>query len=221
MRKNFVTLKNFYLGLIFLIIAVIILTPILIREGVSILDEEVSEIILIAIQFAVAFILYRLYQREIEKSNQELIRTLQYIGTTNVEIQNFKEIFVDLDRYPRNTKEFKFILDDLTKKAAGIAKAQWVLLRIVNTLEVKTLTESLYCENENKNMKISNKELINGRIIKGPYVISSRQESFNIKAYCVFSSAINESQRNLLQRIVEELEIIYLLFSITNEGRSV
>jgi hypothetical protein len=195
-------------------------TPVLIKDGISIFDEEVSELILIAIQFFVAYILYRLYQREIEKSNQELVRALQYIGTTNVEIQNFKEIFVDLDRYPKNIKEFKIILDNLTKKAAGITKSQWVLLRIVNTLQVKTLTEDLYCEGDNKNKKIGNKELINGTAINGFSVISSRQESFNIKAFCVFSAQINENQRSLLRRIVEELEIIYLLFTIANEGKT-
>lgn len=220
MRKDFINLKNFYLSLILLIILIITLTPVIIKDGVSIFDEEIVELVLIAIQFFVAYILYCLYQREIEKSNQELVRALQYIGTTNVEIQNFKEIFVDLDRYPGNTKEFKIILNDLTKKAAGITKSQWVLLRIVNTLQVKTLTEDLYCEDGNKNKKIGNKELINGAAIDGFSVISSRQESFNVKAFCVFSAQINENQRSLLQRIVEELEIIYLLFTIANEGKT-
>jgi hypothetical protein len=220
MKKNFVTLKNFYFGLILLTITFIIITPVLIKEGFSTLDEEASELILIAVQFIVAFILYRLYQREIEKSNQELIRALQYIGTTNVEIQNFKEIFIDLDRYPRNEKEFKFILNNLTEKAAGIAKTQWILLRIVNTLEAKTLTENLYCEDENKNKKIGNKELISGTVAGDISVIGSRQDSFNVKAFCAFSAEINKNQRNLIQRIVEELEIIYLLFSITSGENS-
>jgi len=219
MRKDFVTLKNFYLGLIILIITVIIFTPILIRDGISILDEETAELVLIAIQFFVAYVLYRFYQKEIEKSNQELIRAFQHIGTTNVEIQNFKEIFADLERYPKNKKEFKYIFNDLTQKAAGIAKSEQITLRIVNILEAKTLTENIYRENGGKSIKIGNKELVNGVEIPGIHVISSRQDSFNIKAFCAFSAEINENQRNLIQRIVEELEIIYLLFSITNGER--
>jgi hypothetical protein len=216
MKKNFITLKNLYIASIFLIVVIITFTPVIVTQGISIVDEELGEFILIAIQFFVAYVLYRLYQREIEKSNQELIRALQYIGTANVEIQNFKEIFSDLDRYPRNAKEFKYILDDLTKKAAGITKSEQVILRIINIVDGKTLTENMYCENGNKSLKIGNKELISGAIINGFSVISSRQDSFNVKACCVFSAEINENQRNLLQRIVEELEIIYLLFSITD-----
>jgi hypothetical protein len=216
MKKNFITLKNLYIASIFLIVVIITFTPVIVTQGISIVDEELGEFILIAIQFFVAYVLYRLYQREIEKSNQELIRALQYIGTANVEIQNFKEIFSDLDRYPRNAKEFKYILDDLTKKAAGITKSEQVILRIINIVDGKTLTENMYCENGNKSLKIGNKELISGAIINGFSVISSRQDSFNVKAFCVFSAEINENQRNLLQRIVEELEIIYLLFSITD-----
>jgi len=216
MKKDFATLKNFYFGLMLLIIVIIILTPVLVTDGISVLDEEISELVLIAVQVVIAYVLYRLYQREIEKTNQELVRALRYIGTANVEIQNFKEIFADLDRYPSSAKKFKNILNDLAKKAAGITKSKQVILRIVNTLEAKTLTENIYCENGDKNFKIGNRELVNGAGLNGYSVISSRQESFNIKAFCIFSAQINESQRNLIQRIVEELEIIYLLFSITN-----
>lgn len=219
MRKNFITLKFFYLALILVIILVITFTPLIVTKGISIIAEELGELILIAIQFFVAYILYRLYQREIEKSNQELVRALKYIGTTNVEIQNFKEIFADLDRYPKNEKEFKNILVNLTQKAAGITKSEQVILRIINTLEAKTLTENMYCENGNKGAKISNKGLISKETINGFSVIASRQESFNIKAFCIFSTEINASQRDLLQRIVEELEIIYLLFSIINKEK--
>ncbi|HEX7586513.1 MAG TPA: hypothetical protein VF390_02685, partial [Patescibacteria group bacterium] len=87
MRKNFITLKFFYLALILVIILAITFTPLIVTKGISVIDEELGELILIATQFFVAYILYRLYQREIEKSNQELVRALKYIGTTNVEIQ--------------------------------------------------------------------------------------------------------------------------------------
>ena len=87
-------------------------------------------------------------------------------------------------------------------------------------METKTLTENIYCENGDKNVKISNKELVNRGTIAGYSIISSRQENFNIKAICIFSAQLNENQRNLIQRIVEELEIIYLLFSITNNKKT-
>lgn len=45
-------------------------------------------------------------------------------------------------------------------------------------------------------------------------VVSSRQDVLSAKVFCVFDQKINDQQRVLVQRIVEELEMIYALFSL-------
>jgi hypothetical protein len=212
MDRKIITLKNIYIFLGFVLVATTVSTPLVVRSGVSFFEEETVEVIMIIAQFSIGFIIYRMYRNEMEALDYQFKEAVKHIGTTNVEIQSLRKIFDDVQKYPRSSREFGRVMNDLTKIIVGITKAEYVLLRIIDVDEVRTVTEKELKNNENL-LHIGNKDLIDGLVKDGFFVISSRQDILSVKVFCVFNADINNQQRDMVQRIVEEIEMIYALFS--------
>ncbi|MFA5986537.1 MAG: hypothetical protein WC819_04305 [Parcubacteria group bacterium] len=220
MDRKIITLKNAYIFLGFVLVVTTVLTPLMVRSGISFVEEETVEVIMIITQFIIGFVIYRMYRNEMEVLDYRSKEAVRHIGTTNVEIQSLRKIFDDVQKYPRSSHEFGKVMADLTKIVAGITKADHVLLRIIDIEEARTVTEKELKNNESLS-HIGNKELIDGLVKDGFFVVSSRQDVLSVKVFCIFNADINDRQRDMLQRIVEEVEMIYVLFSFWRGTKAV
>lgn len=90
-----------------------ILTPLAVRSGISFLEEEIVEVIVIIAQFIIGFIIYGMHRHEVEELDYRFKEAVRHIGSTNVEIQSLRKIFDDVQRYPRSVKEFNNVMAHL------------------------------------------------------------------------------------------------------------
>lgn len=215
MIKQIKQLKNFYLFILGVLFLIIISTPLLIKEGISFFSEELTESIMLFILFVVSFFIYLLYKNELNKNYQQLDAALNYIGSVNVQIEQIKDIFNDLNKFPKNKSDFKYIQESLAKRVLGIVNSDWVIFRIINTENNKTLSE--YCQTRGEknilNQELSNKCLINNKALKDYFIIESAPKNFKIKTYCILpTSNIAENQIVLIKAIISNLSMFYIIF---------
>lgn len=205
-----------YLGLLGILIGLIIFTPLLIKDGFSIFDEEIIEVIISTSLFIVGFVIYSLYRREIEKHRKSLNETLNYIGNVNLQINNIESIFNEMKKFPESKSDYKNIQKFLAEKTLGIINAEWVLFRIIETQNIKTLSEHFQSRGKVALIRheISNKNLVIKKSCPDCSVIESNQDNFNVQAYCVIpKEKISENQRVLIKAIVNNLVMMYLIFA--------
>jgi len=98
----------------------------------------------------------------------------------------------------------------------GIINSDWVLFRIIDTDNNKTLSE--YCQTRGEKIiskqGISNKSLIENKLPKNYLIIESTPENFKIKTYCIILKGnIAENQIVLIKTITSNLSMLYLIFA--------
>jgi hypothetical protein len=208
-------LKNLYIILMALLFTLIVLTPLLVSQGIYFLSEEPLEAIIIFILFVVGLFIYSLYKKNLEQKEIELNQTLNYIGAVNLQVSQIKSIFDTFTRYPENKKDFKYLFESLADKALAGVNGDWVLFRIIDMSNGKTLTEYAKARGPAVLLKyeVGNKDLMENKNSKGCWIVSSMQENFSIKAFCIMPiESINENQEVLLRAIVNNLGMLYLIF---------
>jgi hypothetical protein len=228
--KNVKVLEKIYLVLIVLILVLIISTPLIIPEGISFISEEPLEALIIAILFLVGFFVRKLYQNEAEKNKrayeslknekinveERLIDAFKHIGSINVQIDEIQSSFSDIRRYPESKQDFKNILQFMGQRILGMTDADWVLFRIIDIASGATLRE--HCETRGNAVLLkhtfSNKDLKENTDIDSCKIIKSTQENFNIKTFCILQvKKLNKDQEVLIKAIVNQLEMLFLIFS--------
>jgi hypothetical protein len=228
--KNIKILEKIYLSLIILILVFIILTPLIISEGISVISEEPLEAFIITILFLVGFFVRKVYQNEAEKNRNDYERlksekiiieesltdAFRHIGSINVQIDEIRASFSDIKKYPESKQDFKNILQFMGKRILGMTDADWALFRIIDVASGATLRE--YCETRGNaallKHNFSNKDLLEGVTVKECVVAKSSQENFNIKTFClVHSKTLNKDQITLITAIVNQLEMLFLIFT--------
>jgi hypothetical protein len=228
--KSVRVLEKIYLALIVLILALIILTPLVISEGISVISEEPLEAITIAVLFLIGFFVRKLYKNEAEKNKnayenlkneklnveERLIDAFKHIGSVNVQIDEIRSSFSDIRKYPESKQDFKNILQFMGQRILGMTNAEWALFRIVDIAAGVTLRE--YCETRGNAILLkhtfSNKDLKEKANIDNCIIIKSTQENLNIKTYCILQvKRLNKDQEVLIKAIVNQLEMLFLIFS--------
>lgn len=218
-------LRNIYLWLMIILFTLIISTPLLVYWKVPIsFDEELKETIeaiMLFILVAVAFAIRFLYKKRLKQNEEELHETLSYIGAVNLQVDQIKSIFDALTKFPENKKDFKYLFESLADKALGGVNCDWVLFRIIDSDSGQTLTEytktrkpgtALTCE-------IKNNKLLDGKILDGCHTVSSMQENFKIKVFCVMPvDSLDDNQKVLISAIVNNLAMLYLIFDSAAAG---
>lgn len=210
-------LKNIYIVLMVLLFALIISTPILVRWKITFLEEEIKEIIEAGMLFVLLVIALSsrfLYQRKLKQRERELDKTLNYIGAVNLQVDQIKSIFDTLTKYPESKKDFKYLFESLADKVLAVVNCDWVLFRIIDPSSGKTLTEYPKARGLAVLLKyeIKNSELLENKIFRGHCVVSSMQENFNIKVFCIMPiGSLDENQEVLLNAIVNNLGMLYLI----------
>jgi len=213
-RINF--FQNLYFVILIILFIFIFFTPVLIKDGFSVFEEETVEVLTLVILSIVTFIVYWLYRRELTRNKKQFDEVVNYLGKINVQIENLHSVFSDINKYPENKSDLKYILDSLADKVLGITNGDWVFFRVIELLTLKTLTE--YSKARGKAVlfksEISNKLLANGEKIEGCSVVGSTAENFNIRAFCVVPvKSLTQHQEFLLKSITENVSMLYLIFA--------
>jgi hypothetical protein len=232
MNRNFKLLEQAYFAILVIIFLLIVFTPYIIRSGFTLLDEEIAEVIAIALFFAMGYGILLLYQKEAARNRIELDRLKQdkgelerrlteafdYIGTVNIQIEEIRSVFSDIRKFPENKRDFRYILQFLAEKVLCMVNASWVLFRIVETQNLDTLRE--YSESRGNavlpNHKISNKRLVAKEKLEGFTVLGSEQENFHITTFCIIpKEKISGDQEVLIKAVVNHLEMLFIIYTST------
>ena len=221
MIKTVNLLEKFY----FLLIVVTFIFTIgivhLIQNDISIgnniiIREEYIESFFIIILLLLAYILSKLYKKEILKNKNKLEEAFKYIGQINVQLQGIEKNLSGFEKFPENKKEVKDILSFLANNTLSIINADWFLIRIIEIGNLKTLREHIQTRGNSVLLKceISNKMLIEKEAIDGYSVLTSKQENLGLKAYFIFpTKEMSEKQKMLIKTIINKLEMIFIIFN--------
>ena len=208
-------LKYLYAGSIFILAFFAILTPLFITDGFSIIDEELLETIIIAFLFTIGFILNRIYEKELRLNKKQLTQAWMHVGENNVLTESFQKSLLNINRFPDNKKDLNLLLNDISQKILAMINCQFISFRIIKPKEIKTLCEYSQARNpyENPEIKISSKQLLNNEKSDNYEIITSSITNPNIMVYCIISKIkINKYQKIFIQKIINDLTMIYLIY---------
>lgn len=202
--------RKIVLLVFFVLIVTIITTPLLVRRGFSILDEEMFESFLLFIQVALVWYVFQLYEMSLTKKEQEmkkleseyqkrekeLLETFTYLGKVNVQISFIKDFLRKL-KAPKSKREVKEYLNDILRMALSISKKDWLSLRIIDTDTMHTLSEYWVGSTTNGNgeIKIGNKEIVS---------LANDLNICNENGYCVLTSVDSKAEKERAYLIFKE-----------------
>ncbi len=238
MQKGILALKNLYILSFVIMIGVIILHPLILEKNLPDLShehEEILEIILSALLFGLGYFIYLLYKKEIKKNEEELKNlnsrrltleerleeAFKHIGQVNIQIQEIKAIFSGFKKYPESKNELKKIFRYFSEKILSIVAVDWVLFKIINLDDFKTLSEHCHCRQGAAALtsRISNHDLINNFNLESFIIFCSDRNDLKIKICCLIPRIKIAGQTEvLIKAIINQLEMIYLIFSSNYYG---
>jgi hypothetical protein len=231
-KKGLSFLETFYLYLTAFLALAIILTPFLVTHRYFTLREENAEVTLLGVLVLSCLGILYFYMKEAEKSRlkcQQLLNArmgmedrlneaFKYIGSLNVQIEEIRSIFSDSIKYPENKKEMKYIMEFLAGRVLGIVDAEWVILRIVEPGNLKTLREAHMARGGAilLGAPIENETLVwqKGDRLKEYSVVASTQKSLDLAVFCVLPRKdLSRNQRIFLEAITNQLQMLFLIFT--------
>ncbi len=228
-------LQTLYLFTSFVLFSLIVLTPKLIRGTLYlteklILKEELVEGVLLGMLIFIGILITNLYKHEVSKqkelinkitrekktTEEKLIDSFKYIGTINIQIQEIKSIFSKTNRYPETKTDFKKVFRFYSERILGIANAQWILLRIINSPTLKTVSEHFETRADLsfEYPHISNKMIVEDSPVPSYTTVVSNPENLNILVGCVLPlDNISKDERIFIQAITNELTMLFVIFN--------
>ncbi len=228
-------LQILYFVIYLILFFFIIITPMLIKGSLAvteefIVDEEIVEGVLLGVSFFLSIVILNLYRREVKKqkdqvkkinhdkkiTEKKLLDSFDYIGQINVQIQEIKSIFNEIDKYPETRNDFKKTLCFLSERVLGIVNVNWVLFRIINGQSQKTISEHLETRQgfACAYPHISNKMMVEKKFASSLTAVISAPENLNIIVGCVLPAAkINNDQRIFLQAIINEITMMFIILN--------
>jgi hypothetical protein len=224
--KYMVTAYMLTLGLLFI---VVVATPLFIKGHVSlskkiIIEEDTLEALLIAVLLGLAYTVHRAYRRKLEnlkKSNTNLIishtEAFKYIGRVNIQLQEIQAIFSGLQQYPETKSEFQRILSSAARNMRGTVSVDWILIRIINQNNFRTITEhwESCAKATYPNVRISNRAIVEGKTVEGLSIIRSRRNNLAVNVACIMPvKALMREEKILIEAIVCELEMLFIIFTL-------
>jgi hypothetical protein len=233
MKKENVTQTKYmvivYMFTLGLLLIVVVATPLYIRGHLYltkkfILEEDVLEALLIATLLGLAYTVHRSYRRELEnlkKSNAGLIishtEAFKYIGKVNIQLQELQAIFSEFQRYPETKSEFQRILSSVARNVRGIVNADWILIRIINQNNFKTITEQWEscAEATYQHIQISNRALAEGKTVEDVSIVRSRRNNLDVNVACIMPiKTLGREEKILIEAIAGELEMLFIIFTL-------
>jgi len=216
-----------------------ILTPILLTRSVHIrrifiIDEDVTEAILLSFLFTLSLLMSKLYKNEAskqielinnikkdkEKADEKLFDSLDYIGKVNVQIEEIKSIFDTSNAYPETRNDFKRTVRSLAEHVLGIVNTNWVLLRIIGNGTQRTIYEC-FATREGYSCcypHVSNKMTVEQQSTSDYTTVISRSRNLNFLVFCAMPvDTINNDQRVFIQAIMNEITMLFIILNSSND----
>lgn len=239
MSSKIEKLRNLFLFVFFLLVITIIFTPLIISRGFSFFPEETLESILLFVQVAVAWQMFRLYEqtvsrreKEIQKlekeyqaREKELLEAFAYLGKVNVQISLIKS-FLQKMKAPSSRKEVESYINEILEIALTLSGKKWATLRAIDLKTLKTSSEFWARANpgvDTEGIKIGNKDMVkwersrvesqkNGFFVFG----SSGSGVAPLKVYLVFlnGSKMDPDIEDFLRAAANQCEVLLSLFEI-------
>lgn len=216
--KDIDRLVVFYMFTLTVLFFVLIEIPTLVTGGVSIFREEQVELILLAIVSVVGAAIYRAYRKEIDKKDRAYMELIQHVGILNRQVEQVDSLTKILKKIPESKNDMKLLLQEMTRHVLEIVPSDWVVVRAIDAKTGKTLTEQGFSRGKTVLLKyeISNDDLLSGTKLNEYSVIASNQENTHVKAFCLIPhQTITDEQRVLIKAIVNEIVLLYLIFTST------
>lgn len=223
MLKIFNWRKNFFviLGVIFVLIIII---PFYFEISVLGLSEKTFNLLFTILLLVFAYFLSLLYLREFKRLRkyqvnleERLQETFKYIGSVNLQIEEMRHSFSNFKKYPENKKDIKTVFSYFSEKILGMVNADWVILRVIDTNNLKTLREERFFRNNKKNNtnKFDNADILKGKCeVEDCSITKSDQEGFYIKTVCILPIDLkNSDQEFLIKSMINQLEMLFIVFS--------
>jgi len=228
-------LQSLYFIIISILFLLIIITPILIKDSLYlteklIIEEEIVEGSLLGILFFLSILILNFYKNEVDKhkeqikkiekekktSDEKLMDSFSHIGKINIQIQEIKSIYKDVNKYPETKNDLKKTFRFLGERVLGIVNTNWVLFRIINSNTLRTISEHIETRYNFSftHPQISNKMIINKQPIISITTVTSNPQNLNIFACCILPiDKINEEQRILIQAIINEITMLFVILN--------
>lgn len=238
-------LQVLYLLVTVILFSVILLTPLLIQGPLRlteklILEEEIIEGCLLSVLVLLSILIYTLYKHESAKqrelinkinlakksAEEKLFDSFQYIGQINVQIEQIKLIFKHSDKLPETKNDFKKTLYFLSERVFGITNANWILFRIIDNKNHKTINEQFETR-QGYNFDyphVSNKTIIENQSCPPFTAVISSPQNFNILVCCILSvDKISNDERVFIQAITKEITMLFVILnsSYYTEGNKI
>jgi hypothetical protein len=228
-------LQVLYLLITLILFSVILLTPLLIKGPLHlteklILEEEIIEGFLLSVLVLLSIVIYTLYTHESAKqkelinkinlakksAEEKLIDSFQYIGQINVQIEQIKLIFNNSDKLPGTKNDFKKTLYFLSERVFGITKADWILFKIIDIKNNKTINEQFETRHGYTfdYPHVSNKTIIENQSCPPFTAIISKPQNFNFLVSCILSvDSISRDERIFIQAIANEITMLFVILN--------
>ena len=232
-QPSFLQVLYFLISII--LFSVILLTPLLIKGPLHfteklILEEEILEGCLLSVLVLLSILIYTLYKHESAKqtelinklnlakksAEEKLFDSFQYIGQINVQIEQIKLIFKNSDKLPETKNDFKKTLYFLSERVFGITNANWILFRIIDRKNSKTINEQFETRQGYSfdYPHVSNKTIIENQSCPPFTAIISNQQNFNILVCCILSvEKISNDERVFMQAIANEITLLFVILN--------
>ena len=230
-------LQIVYLIIITILFLFIVYTPTFIEGPVHItkkliIEEETIEGILIGILFILSILILSFYKQEVDKKKaqilsirndkkkveERLLASDQYIGMVNVQIQDIKLIFNNIENYPKTKTELKNMYALFGKRILGITNSNWVLIRIIDSTSQRTISEHFESKSKLTNgyPHVSNKTIMEEKQLLSHISVISNPENLNILVFCILSvDKISNNERIFVQAIINEITKLYIIINST------
>ncbi len=228
-------LQILYLIIFAIIFSFVIYTPTLIKGPAQltakmILKEETIEGFLLCILFIMSILILNLYKHEINK-HKELINKIstekmkvenrlfdseQYIGITNVQIQEIKYIFNSIDKFPETKDDLKKAFNFFGERVIGIVNSNWVLFRIIDSNTQRTICEHFVTRQgfSCSYPHVSNKMIIEKQPVLPFIYVISNPKNLNILVSCIMPiDKISNDQHIFVQAIINEITKLFVILN--------
>jgi len=228
-------LQILYLIIFSIIFSFVIYTPTLIKGPAQltaklIIKEETIEGSLFCILFIMSILILNLYKHEIDK-HKELINKIstektkvenrlfdseQYIGITNVQIQEIKYIFNSIDKFPETKDDLRKAFSFFGERVIGIVNSNWVLFRIIDINTQRTIHEHFVTRQgfSCSYPHVSNKMVIEKQPILPLSYVNSNARNLNILVSCIMPiDKISNDQRIFVQAIINEITKLFVILN--------
>jgi hypothetical protein len=223
-----------YLTVIVFLLLSVVAMPLVIRHGLSlahrfVIEEESLETVLIALLLGVSFFILKgfkrtlgAYERAVRRAGLDKSRLMarltdafSYIGAVNVEIKEIESIVCGVAHYPQTKKEFKQLLDQLAAKAMAVARADWVVIRMIERCTGRTVKEHFMEASDGvlPSSTIGNREILEGRQVAGLRAIRPGQEDLELLTVCILpATPLSEEDIVLITAIANQIEMMFLIY---------